>query len=171
MHSAKRALWEERGSFIHFPLPSLTGREVWLPERLWGLRFCCRPRSRVLLLQVAAMFAVPFKFHLEWIKFRCQARSRLTAASKTRASEGSQASNAHPLLLLHYYAPYNVFSLALTPFFPTGSASFLDEVLPGHAHRILEVRPGLQQDAENDLSHRSRFANILNVPQRVRLWC
>jgi hypothetical protein len=34
---------------------------------------------------VAAMSAVPFEFHLEWNKFRCQARARLAAANKTVA--------------------------------------------------------------------------------------
>ena len=54
-----------------------------LRERPLGLVFQPERRRRGLL-QVAALSAVPFKFHLEWNKLRCQETSTLPTANRTQ---------------------------------------------------------------------------------------
>jgi hypothetical protein len=51
-------------------LSSVLEGTAWLPERPWGIVFLLLSSLKRPALLVAAMFAVPFKFHLEWDKFR-----------------------------------------------------------------------------------------------------
>ena len=89
--------------------------------------------------------------------------------TRPRASEGNQASPlASPSSPPVQCTIPNPLAFFLILVFFTGRKG---GDLYRHAHRVLEGRPGLQQDAENNLSRRSRFANILNVPQRVLLRC
>ena len=79
-----------------------------MPERSLSLVFPPLLNWRVL---VAALFAGPFKFHLEWNKLRCQAPVRLTVANKA-LQQAKVARASVSLLNIPNYPPYNVEFLA-----------------------------------------------------------